>query len=287
MTHGRWPQLFVVGAPRAGTSSLWDYLDQHPEIFMSRLKEPHYFGDFKPDFLPSVRDEASYLRLFAGAADGQLLGEASPTYLADPVVPAAIAGVSPEARIVAVLREPVARAHSDYWHKVRYGKETRPFLDAVRAQLADRRCRAPSPTYLGSGLYAEPLERYLDLFGDRVLVLFLDELAADTRAVVRRTLEFAGVDSGVADRMRLTVRNATSLPRNRLVRLLYRSPGLRALGIRIVPDALHPAVEGVLLRRDGIPRMDPEARRLLEDFYAPEPEKLARLLGRPVPWAAA
>jgi hypothetical protein len=284
VARARWPDLFVAGAPRAGTSSLWGYLAQHPQIFMSRVKEPHFFSDFKPGFIPIVSDEAAYLRLFARAGAGQLLGEATPSYLADAPAPLRIARASPEARVLVVLREPVARAYSDYWHKVRYGKETRPFLDALRAKLAAAPDRTPRPDFVGSGLYAEPLARYREVFGDRLHVLFQEELAADTRGEVRRIFEFLGVDATVADRINLDVRNVTGLPRNRVVRRLYRSTRLRALGVRIVPSSVQPALERVLLR-GGVPPMEPEARRLLDEFYAPEPPALERLLGRAVPWA--
>lgn len=286
MTGKRWPDLFVAGVPRAGTSSLWDYLNQHPQIFMSRVKEPHFFSDFKPKIVPVTKNESAYMRLFARASDEQLLGEATPNYLCDPAAPARIARVSPAARIVIVLRDPVARAYSDYWHKVRYGRESRPFLERIQVQLADPRRRMPGPGYVGAGLYAEPLGRYLETFGDRVLVLFQDELSADTRGELRRVLEFLGVDVAVADRLRLGVRNATALPRNALVRRLYRSPRLRAAGVRVIPQPLQPGLERLMLRRDGLPAMEPEARRLLREFYEAEPAALEPLLGRPVPWAA-
>ena len=252
---------------------------------MSRLKEPHFFTDRKPRFLPTVSDEAAYLRLFDRAAAGQLRGEASPTYLADPLAPARIARVSPEARIVVVLRDPVARAHSAYWHKVRYGGETRPFLEALRTKPPARGDGKQTPTYLGGGIYAEPIARYLETFGDRLHVLFQEELAVDTRGELRRILEFLGVDAAAADGIRLGVRNATALPRNRVVRRLYRSQRLRSFGARAVPVPLQPRLERLLLRRDGVPPLEPEARRLLEEFYAAEPPALQRLLGRPVPWA--
>jgi hypothetical protein len=280
-----WPELYIVGAPRAGTSSLWSYLGQHPQIFMSRLKEPHFFGSYKPTFLPFVSDEESYLRLFDAARPGQLRGEASPSYLADAVAPYAIARARPDARILAILREPVARAYSTFWHKVRYGQESRTFLEATRANLADRVARRTSATFTGGGLYPDHLARYFELFDGRVLVLFFEELVADTRAELRRTFRFLGVDEAAADRVRLGVRNAAGLPRNALVRQAYASTRLRSVGARIVPNALQPLLEGVLLRQAGMGPIDGEARRLLEEFYAPERAPLERLLGRAVPWA--
>lgn len=287
MAEKRWPNLFVVGAPRAGTSSLWSYLDQHPAIFMSRLKEPHFFCGLKPSFVPTVRKESEYLRLFAGAAEGQLRGEASPTYLLDTEAPGAIARVSPEARILIMLREPVSRAYSAYWHKVRYGREERPFLEVVKDQLAREDSRSSKPTLVRTGLYAEPVLRYLDVFGDRVLILIFEEFAADVRGHVRRVLEFLEVDPAPADRMRLEPRNVSALPRNLLVRRLYRSAGLRAGAARIVPSALHPRIERILLSRMPTTGMEPEARRLLEEVYASDRRELEQVLGRPLPWSTA
>jgi len=287
----RWPDLFVVGAPRAGTSSLADYLDQHQQIFMSRLKEPHFFTELKPDFLPVVSGEQAYLRLFSRAEEDQLLGEASSSYLADPTAPGRIVGANSRARILIVLRDPVARAYSAHWHSVRYGRERRPFLGAIRAQLDDPRLRSPSTEagswYLGAGQYPAHVKRYMKTFGDRVLVLLFEELTDETRTAMRRTFEFLGVDADVADRVRPRVRNAGSLPRNPLFRRLYRSARVRATGRSVVPASLQPALERVLLRRGGFPPMDPEARRLLEEFYAPEVPALERLLGCTLPWASA
>ena len=106
----RWPNLFVVGAPRAGTTSLYHYLRQHPEIYMSPLKEPHFFSHSNPQSDTVVKHQDAYLRLFDAARGEKLRGEASPAYLADPDAPARIKDASPEAKIVAVLREPVSRA---------------------------------------------------------------------------------------------------------------------------------------------------------------------------------
>jgi hypothetical protein len=282
---GRWPEFFIVGAPRAGTSSLWDYLDQHPQIFMSRLKEPHFFAGRKPEFVAVVSDEAAYLRLFEPARIGQIRGEASPSYLRDPAAPAAIGRVRPDARIVVMLREPVSRAYSCYWHSVRYGRESRPFLEVIRAALPAQAGHRTRVTFPGAGLYSETVARYAETFDGRVLVLFLEELAANPLGELRRTLAFLGVDETEADRVRLRIRNATSLPRNALVRRAYASPRVRSVGARIVPRALHSRLEDVLLNRDRVPLMEAEARRLLEDFYAPDAPALEQLLGRPVPWA--
>jgi hypothetical protein len=276
----RWPDLFVVGAPRAGTTSLWQALDVHPQVFMSRLKEPHYFTSWKPLYMPHVSDRDAYLRLFSGAAEGQLRGEATPSYLAAPEAAEGIARASPEARIVVSLREPVARAYSDYLHKVRYGVEDRSFLEAVRSQAGAERV---SGRYLGASLYADSVERYLERFPGRVHVLFLEELATDPPAELRRLFAFLGVDATPAG-SGLPARNPSGLPRNALARRLYRSPALRRGASALVPGRLQERLEGLLLTSRGVPPLEPEARRLLDERLRPERPRLESLLGRPVPW---
>lgn len=281
----QWPELYIVGAARAGTTSLWMYLDQHPEIFMSRLKEPHFFNRRRPAYLPTVSDEESYLRLFDGARAGQLRGEASASYLVSSHAAYAIARVRPDARILVVLREPVARAYSSYLHQMRYGQESRTFREAILANLAVPVGQGWRATHTAGGLYAANLARYLELFSSGVFVLFFEELAADTRGEVRRTFRFLGVDEDEADRIGTGIRNAAGLPRNALLRRAYASTRLRSVGGRIVPNVLQPRLEMLLLRRPAVPPIDTETRRLLEEFYAPEAEELERLLGRPMPWA--
>ena len=252
---------------------------------MSRLKEPHFFGP-KPGFVRSVSDAHAYLRLFDASRPGQLRGEASTTYLSSAQAAHAIARVRPDARILVALREPVASAYSSYWHKVRYGRESRTFLEATRANVADP-ARATRPNYAAEGLYAESLARYFRLFEGRVWVTFLEELTADPRAELRRIFRFLGVDEDHADPVDFTARNATGLPRNALVRRAYVSTRLRSIAERVLPNALAPRLERVFLRRAAVPPIPAEARRLLEELYASEPAALERLLGRPVPWAAA
>jgi hypothetical protein len=281
-----WPNFFVVGAARAGTTSLYHYLAGHPDIYMSPLKEPHFFSRARPEVVPFVKDEREYLRLFEPGAEAKIRGEASPTYLADPETPAKIKRVSPDARVVIVLREPVSRAHSAYWHLVRYGVEPRSFLEAVQDELRQDEFERYDPTKLivAAGLYADAVGRYFGTFGTAALVLFFDDLARDARGEVAKVLAHLGLDTEYAQRFRLEVRNRFALPRNRLARRLYGSQGARNVGRSIVPDAFHTLVERLLLRGNGLPEMEPEARRLLADFYRSDTERLEAALGRSVPW---
>lgn len=251
---------------------------------MSRVKEPTYFSRVPPGgIVRPVQDEATYLRLFQGAGAVRYRGEATPSYLGDPDAPGAIASVSPHARIVVSLREPLARARSAYWHSVRYGHERRTFREAIEDSLAKMNA-AVRPRYLPRGLYADGVERYLRAFPGNVHVLFYEELAADTRLEVRRLYEFLGVDPAYADRIDAEVRNPTGLPRNAIVRRLYASRAARGLGLRLVPAHVHARLEAALLARADAVELDPGLRSKLLELYEPDRERLETLLGRSVPW---
>jgi hypothetical protein len=280
-----WPNLFLVGPPRTATTSLWAALSHHPEIFMSRLKEPHYFTRIWPKIVPTVKYEREYLPLFAEAGDARYRGEASPSYFTDPISAPAIHGVSPAARIVVSLRDPVERAYSHYLHLSRYGVSLPPFLELVQHQLAERHPYWEMPIVL-TGRYAQSLRRWRASFDGQLHVMFFEDFVADQRREVRRILEFLGVDTAAAETLPLERRNPGRLPRNPLLRRLYGARRLRRLAEGLVPRRLHATLERAALQTERPPEMDPEARRLLGELYDSEREELEQLVGRPLPWRA-
>jgi hypothetical protein len=280
-----WPNLFVVGAAKAGTTSLWRYLDDHPDVFMSPVKEPHFFAPSETTVFRKVDEEDAYLRLFADGASARYRGEASPSYLWERGAPAEIRRRSLDARILVALREPVSRAHSRYLHAAR-ATERRTFLEAVRDELAEPPGDAPS-LYVGRSRYADDVERYLETFGDRVHVLFFEELTADPAAELRRVFAFLELDPEPADRLEAERHNELSRPRNALVKRLLGSSRARSVGRALVPLAVQPRVERLLLVPTARPEIEPEARELLVEHYAADVERLERLLGRPAPWERA
>ena len=277
--QGRWPNLFVVGAARAGTTSLWRYLGEHPEIFVSPVKEPNFFCSLRGE--PSTEEVSDYLRLFSAARGEKLRAEASPLYLSRGCVPEAIRRVQPAAKIVISLREPVARTHSSYLSLVSDGVERRAFLQAVQDDLARRRV-AGCPRYVKPKLYSKGLRRYLKAFGDQVFVLFFEDLVRDPAACLRDLFDFLGVDPSFADRLRATAHNRFRQPRNRAVEQLL---GVRRLGRAVVPRPLRDRVADSLTSPASAPKPDEEAVRLLCEAYAPEVAAVRAILGRRLPRA--
>jgi hypothetical protein len=186
---------------KSGTTYLNKLLGAHPEIFMCTPEEPSYFVD--PRQLSTLwpeawdlgfwRSEEHYLRLFRACGDAVVLGEASTNYTKSPLVagvPTRIHNFNPDARFIYLLRDPVERTISHYWHMVRYHAERRPILEAIRAE----------PQYLDVSHYAMQLLPFLDLFGpDNVTVLIFEQLTRAPVATMRPLYDWLGVDSAGAD----------------------------------------------------------------------------------------
>jgi hypothetical protein len=178
------PTFLVIGAMKAGTTSLYEYLRAHPQVFMATPKELHFFPASK-----RWSDGVDwYAQHFADAGDAIARGEISPSYSqADqfPGVAERVAQVVPDARIVYLVREPVSRARSMYLHELASGRETRPIEQALTEK----------PMYVNSSRYAWQLDQYREFFPpERIHVLTSDELKRDRAVALRRLYEFVGVD---------------------------------------------------------------------------------------------
>jgi Sulfotransferase family len=260
------PNLFVVGAAKAGTTSLWRYLSEHPEVAMSREKEPEFFR--------RGGDEAAYLALFG---DAPVVGEASTSYLWHAPSADRIAAFAPGARIVVSLRDPVDRAWSSYRMWRRLGRETRSFAEVVRAELDAGLVERGRPSHhVGRSLYADSLRRYADRF-EHVHVLLFDDLTARHGRVLRDA--FLDVDTVPAARIASRLHNSDRLPRARALRPLLETETARVVGSR-----LPRSVTALAWRQPTGPSPDAATTALLEELYREDTREVEALLGRRLPW---
>jgi GrpB-like predicted nucleotidyltransferase (UPF0157 family) len=276
----RKPDFFIAGAPRCGTTSMYAYLRQHPQIYASVHKEPHFFGSDLTPLPGAIRDEALYLSLFAGAGDRPRAGESSVYYLSSRRAPFEIRDYAPEARIIILLREPLAMAHSLYSLYTRTGNEDLATFEAALEAEPERRegRQIPAGAYFPEGLlytdealYAEKVERWLDVFGrEQVLCILFDDFVRDTAAVYRRTLEFLGVDASFA--AELDAQKAADLARIQAIRQLRHVPPEVRRRMQFDQMKLH----------QGPSRPSPDAALAarLRERFAPDVERLGKLLGR-------
>jgi hypothetical protein len=220
----RVPNFFIAGAPKAGTTSLYHYLDQHPQVYMSAIKEPHFFAAEireenmdprlrrsmardTPDlrrFLSGpmrekrfggiVADWEDYLRLFENAGDALALGEGSVCYLWSPTAAERIASKIPDAKILVMLRDPAERAFSQYLHGVTNGAIHWSFREHIQRNLRQRSGQfSEHYPFLELGLYSEQLGRYLERFGPNVWVGFHEDFKSRPLEVYRDICRFLGV----------------------------------------------------------------------------------------------
>jgi len=207
--RARLPDFFIVGHPKCGTTALYEMLRAHPEVFMPEVKEPWYFATELHERTPprpqgTPRNLEEYRRLFADALPGQRIGEASPHYLWSHTAAQKIAEVAPEARIIALLREPASFLRSLHLQFVEVYYEVEGDLRRALELEQDRRRgrNVPRYSYWPQLLlysehirYVEQLKRYHEAFGpERVLVLIYEEFRADNEATVRTVQRFLGVD---------------------------------------------------------------------------------------------
>ena len=293
------PNFLILGAPKAGTTALYAYLSQHPQVYMSPHKEPNFFafegnpphytgpGDSSGINRSSVTRLDAYRALFAGANGEVAVGEASPLYLQFPDAAHRIHHHVPDAKLIAILRNPVERAYSDFLYRRKNGNE--PSDDPLVAfQSEDERlARGWSPYfgYLQKGRYADHLERYFSLFARYQISVFLfEDLRNELDATLRRTFEFLGVDD--AFRPDTSLRYSTSgVPRNaaiqRALNAAKKSRSLRAAR-QVLPTARMHRWYSIVQNRNlaPAPPMSGPVRAYLQDVFDPQIDRLASLVGR-------
>lgn len=205
------PNAIIIGAQKSGTSSLFSYLTQHPEIRGSSRKEVHFFDGGSVPGVDNFKKGKNWYRAHFPLATGRVekrIIEATPSYLFVPSVPARIAQLLPDAKLIVVLRDPVERAISHFFHEVRGGREKRPIMSALVEEedllepiwkSGDYKNRQfLSFSYKARGRYAEQLSRYFGFFSrDRILVLSSKALFEKTDETLARIFTFFDVEGSI------------------------------------------------------------------------------------------
>jgi hypothetical protein len=291
------PDFLIIGAPKAGTTSLYRYLKTHPQIFMTPVKEPRYmaFPDRKPTFRGTAGRRFNsevvwrfddYCKLFAGRRDERVAGEASATYLWSEHAPATIRRIVPAAKLIAILRDPVTRAHSHFCHNRRLGRE--PFADFRDALDAESERSAhgwnPNIRYRDRGRYGEQMARYLAVFPrEQLLVVLQEDLHARPAEVLARLCRFLDVDDTV-DFDTTERHNVTEgIPRRIwLGRLFAAESSVKNAARRVIPESVRSALFERFYHTNLEPRppLDPDIRRMLRAEFRADILMLEDLIGR-------
>jgi len=304
------PNFIVVGANKGGTTSLYHYLKQHPEVYLSPIKEPHYFSkdidvnQFKKEFAHNklqdidkytegdmakefhaafVRDEAQYLRLFSKAGSHKAIGELSTSYLYSKVAAEEIKKINPSCKIIICLRNPIERAWSHYRMNLWTGNSNE--FDFYKALLEDEhhlpKVWGNAHLYVDIGKYSAQVKRYLDAFGrDNVRILFSEDLRQNTDATIKDLYAFIGVDPQFKPDTSEHY-NEVYTPKYKNITWFLNRSGIRPLLKRISPKGLKKMVVQLLYRnKSDKGNMSDEARRYLHEQLDDDIRALEKLLNK-------
>jgi len=293
------PNFFIVGAPKSGTTSLHNYLSQHPDVFMSVNKEPCFLApDFSSPAYPQTEEE--YLRCFRGYNGESRVGESTTSYLYSNMAARTIHEFAPDAKIIAMLRNPSDMVASLHAQRLKMGSEDiKHFEDALAAE-SDRRKGKRIPSgfrypkeyllYREVGKYAKQLDRYFLEFGhENVHVIIFDDFRRDTEGEFTKVCEFLGVSTDF--KPNFTVHNPAQTPRSLMLhRFAVRIKFIEKAIVRWLRPIIPSRPGKLLWRAYNIPKklnmktgrvpMRAETRMALASYYVQEIKELERLLGR-------
>ncbi|MGQ0608871.1 MAG: sulfotransferase family protein [Chloroflexota bacterium] len=291
----RRPDFYIVGAPKSGTTAMYAYLREHPDLFLPERKELRYFGgdlDIRDRHRLSEDDYRAY---FAEARPEQLVGTAYVWYLYSAIAAREIADFTPDARIIAMIRNPIEMLHALHGEHLSNGNEEISDFTAALDAEPERRAgrRIPPHAHLVQGLwystvprYTEQLQRYANVFGrERLHVIVFDDLAAHTEVVHRGVLRFLGVRDDVRPSAFQVVNASKRTRSERLRHFLARPPDIpRRVIRRVVPASLRRALYERAKRMNVAPAprspMPPETRERLRLQFVDEVERLSSFLDR-------
>ncbi|SMF13341.1 Sulfotransferase family protein [Alteromonadaceae bacterium Bs31] len=300
----RLPNFFIIGAAKCGTTSLQEYLNQHPDVYFGPYKEPNYYsfagetlslaGPAKPEniqellYFHTITDLVSYQKQFEDVADEAAIGDASVRYLYYPETAERIKLACPDARLIVVLREPVSRLYSHYTMMVQKQLEPLPFAEAIEQE--DARVAADwgyDWHYTRVSNYAEQLKRYFSCFDrEQILIHLHDDLVKDAFSVYEKSCVHLGIDASFKPVMTQR-RKVAYKPNNLAVDKLINWPNpLTNFMKNNLSFRVQTKVRSTVMKWNSapVPKIDLGLSADLKQRFRLEVEELETLLGRSLPW---
>lgn len=293
------PNFVVVGAPKSGTTSLYFYLRQHPNIYLPKIKELHYFSFPELGLHSSGPGDAAvlsglcqtwgqYTAQYADVSNHSAIGDISPSYLYYSSSARKIVETLGLVRIVAIVRNPVDKAYSQYMHMVREGLETLSFSDAIAAESGRRdQGWGDMWRYMESSLYGDRLDEFVTVFGqENVKVILFEDFIENTPSILTDLLNFIGVNPEIEISTDETF-NRTGMPRSRYISDILRNQSpLKNLVKQVLPVELRYRLRNWLmdLNTGAKPELPAHLRMSLMNYFREDIAKVERLLGKPTEW---
>lgn len=286
------PNFLIIGAGRSGTTSLYYYLKQHPEIYMSPIKEPRFFiyegqdpasinHPFPKNLITTLED---YQALFAGVTNEKAFGEASVEYFYRPQACERIKYYLPNVKLIAGLRNPIDRVFSHFTLMVREGIEkNKSFSKALEADLTGKN---PKTKYLGAGFYSNNLKRYLDNFDrDKIFIYLYEDFAANPSAVTKEIFEFLEVTTEFNPETNKKYNEGKIAKPNNILfkniqKKLNKVPLVKKALASVIPNKLQQSLKSNPSNSYETLLLDPATKEKLIEIYKEDVLQLQQLIGK-------
>ena len=285
----RWPNFFIAGVPKAGTTSLYHYLKDIPGIYMSPEKEPNYFSvKTVPEDHPMIpiRNKKKYLDLFKNVKNEKIIGEATPDYLGDPDAPKLIHEVSPEAKILISLRNPVQRLFSHYLMLKGVGRVKISFHELIQKEIKHEYDYGKFRIPLETSFYSNNVKRFINIFGkEQVKIIFFEDLITEPNHVLSEILKFLDINYSLAN-FDAKQHNPSSIARGEISQKILTNMRVRKLAKSgFIPNSIRGILRNkILMTKQTKQKMDDADRYFLEKFYLDDVQELKKLLDTKIPW---
>lgn len=285
MLGKKWPTFFIGGAPRTGTTFLYEILNQSNEVFMSPIKEPNYFApsiNHKKILSRPISSENEYLHLFENITTEKAIGEASPTYLWDPLSPELIFNKLPNAKMIFILRNPIKRSFSHYLNGLGLGYENDSFINSMKNALQNK--NDYSGRIAMASFYYDGLKRYYEIFDKKnIKILIFEKLFKDPNFYMKEICDFLGIKHFISNDLENRV-NEFTLPRNRVLEKMIKNNYLREGVRKYFPIKYERFLRQILTKHNKKPKMTYEEENFAKEIFREDILKLEKLLGYSLPW---
>ena len=286
------PNLLIVGAAKSGTTSLHNYLKQHPDFFMTDHKEPHFLINNEigvKRIHKAVTTLSDYQEMFEGSSEYKYRGESSVMYLQFPDITIRNINkyLNKDVKIIIMLRNPVERAFAGYLHNVRYNtSENLSFEEAIEKseeRYHDNNSTTPDTRYLHIGMYYEQVKKFKDEFGENVHVIIYDDYVDDINKSIDAVFNFLGVKSILVDTTQRYMVGGWVFKKTFLRKILIPDNSFKSIIKSLVPSVkIRESIRKIIMYfgTSKTPELSNEMKLMLLDYYSEDIESLSSLLGK-------
>ena len=283
-----YPDFFIVGGQRCGTTSLYAYLKQHPDVFLPKRKEPHYYSSQSTPLpywllrLRAITNKQDYLQLFEDSKESMLVGEASATYLMDLGVPKLIFEDNPNAKIIISLRNPVDRTYMSYLAQNRSGYENSSFGESIRRDFSSITGEELQRQSILNSDYYEYVNNYYHYFPkEHIKIIIFEEFIKNPQQTMKELLHFLNLSTDI--NIKYEQHNEFKFPKNQISKSILNNKFIVNISFALIPAKIRHYIFRQLVTRTK-PIMLEKDRDFLKEQYVGGVKKLESLLNRNLPW---